>query len=41
LGEGTLGSSRPSLKGIEHGNGRQESGSGWPQIDSRLTALSG
>jgi hypothetical protein len=41
LGEGTQGSSRPSLKGIEHSNGRQESGSGWPQIDSRMTALSG
>jgi hypothetical protein len=41
LGEGTQGSSQPSLKSIEHSNGRQVSGSGWPQIDSRMTALSG
>jgi hypothetical protein len=37
LGEGTQGSSQPSLKSVEQDNGRQEPGSGLPQIDSTIT----
>jgi hypothetical protein len=40
LGEGTQGSNHPSLKSVEQYNGRQESGSGWPQIDSAIVSKS-
>ena len=38
LGDGTQGSSQPSLKSVEQYNGRQEFGSGCPKIDSTIVS---
>ncbi len=40
LGEGTQASFQPSLKSVEHGSGRQVSGSGLPKIDSLIVSMS-
>ena len=38
LGDGTQASLQPSLKSVENGSGRQESGSGWPKTDSVIVS---